>query len=203
VVSDVMMPEMDGFKLCKYLKTDQSTSHIPVILLTAKTSQSDHVSGLTKGADLYLTKPFSTQVLELSVRNLLQASETLAKKDSKHVLLQPSNLIVTNTEEQFLHNLIEIIEENMDKPEFGVDMLASKAAMSQSVLYKKLKALTAMSVNHFIKTIRLKRAAQLLAQKKLSVYEVCYMVGFSDRKYFSKEFKKQFNLTPTEFMQQD
>jgi ligand-binding sensor domain-containing protein/signal transduction histidine kinase/DNA-binding response OmpR family regulator len=202
VVSDVMMPEMDGFELCKYLKTDQNTSHIPVILLTAKTSQSDHVSGLTKGADLYLTKPFSTQVLELSVRNLLQARETLAKKYSKHVLLQPSNLIVTNTEEQFLHNLITIIEEHMDKPEFGVDMLASKAAMSQSVLYKKLKALTEMSVNDFIKSIRLKRAAQLLAQKKLSVYEVCYMVGFSDRKYFSKEFKKQFNLTPTEFMQQ-
>lgn len=203
VVSDVMMPEMDGFDLCMHLKTDQNTSHIPVILLTAKTSQSDHVSGLTKGADLYLTKPFSTQVLELSVRNLLQARETLAKKYSKHVLLQPSNLVVTNTEEQFLHNLIAIIEEYMDKPEFGVDMLASKAAMSQSVLYKKLKALTEMSVNDFIKSIRLKRAAQLLAQKKLSVYEVCYMVGFNDRKYFSKEFKKQFNLTPTEFMQQE
>ncbi len=95
---------------------------------------------------------------------------------------------------------MQIIEEHMDHPEFGVDMLAVKAAMSQSVLYKKLKALTNMSVNDFIKSIRLKRAAQLLAQKQYSVYEVGYMVGFNDRKYFSKEFKKQFGKTPSEFI---
>jgi ligand-binding sensor domain-containing protein/signal transduction histidine kinase/DNA-binding response OmpR family regulator len=200
IISDVMMPVMDGFEFCKRVKTDGKTSHIPVILLTAKTTQSDHVSGLTTGADLYLTKPFSTQVLELSVRNLLQARENIARKYSKQVLLQPGNITVTNTEEKFLHQLVEIIEEYVDHPEFGVDMLAIKAAMSQSVLYKKLKALTNMSVNDFIKSIRLKRAAQLLAQKQYSVYEVGYMVGFNDRKYFSKEFKKQFGKTPSEFI---
>ncbi|RXK61665.1 response regulator [Lacibacter luteus] len=201
VVSDVMMPEMDGFELCSRLKTDERTSHIPVVLLTAKTAQSDHVSGLTKGADSYLTKPFSTQVLELTVRNLLAARDVLSKRYSKQFFLQPKNVTIDNTEEQFLTKLILIIEEHLDHPDFGVDMLAQKIAMSQSVLYKKLKALTDMSVNDFIKSIRLKRAAQLLRMQQYSVFEVGYMVGFSDRKYFSKEFKKQFGKTPSEFMQ--
>lgn len=201
VVSDVMMPEMDGFELCSRLKIDERTSHIPVILLTAKSAQSDHVSGLTKGADSYLTKPFSTQVLELTVRNLLTARDVLSKRYSKQFFLQPKNVTIDNTEEQFLTKLIQIIEELIDHPEFGVEMLSQKIAMSQSVLYKKLKALTDMSVNDFIKSIRLKRAAQLLRMQQYSVFEVGYMVGFNDRKYFSKEFKKQFGKPPSEFMQ--
>lgn len=203
VISDVMMPELDGFAFCQRLKQDERTSHIPVILLTAKTSQTDHVSGLTTGADLYLTKPFSTQVLELSIRNLLAAREIMAQKFSKQFLLQPQNVAVNNQEEQFLTRLIEIIEDNLENPEFGVEMLAQKATMSQTVLYKKLKALVNMPVNDFIKSIRLKRAAQLLELNQYSIYEVGYMVGFNDRKYFSKEFKKQFGKTPSEFMQKE
>jgi ligand-binding sensor domain-containing protein/signal transduction histidine kinase/DNA-binding response OmpR family regulator len=199
IVSDVMMPEMDGFTLCEKLKTDERTSHIPVILLTAKTSQTDHVSGLTTGADVYLTKPFSTEVLELSVRNLLAAREKMRQKFSKEFVLQPQNIVINTVDEQFVKKLIQIIEDNMDNPEFGVDMLSVKIAMSQSVLYKKVKAITGMSVNDFSKSMRLKKAAQLLQQKTYTVYEVGYMVGFNDRKYFSKEFKKQFGKTPSEY----
>lgn len=201
VISDVMMPDMDGFTLCGKLKTDERTSHIPVILLTAKSSQTDQVSGLTTGADIYLTKPFSTQVLELSVRNLLAARERMRQKFSKEFVLQPQNAVINTVDEQFLRKLITIIEEHMDNPEFGVEMLSEKIAMSQSVLYKKVKALTGLSVNDFAKSIRLKKAAQLLQQKQHTIYEVGYMVGFNDRKYFSREFKKQFGKTPSEFMQ--
>lgn len=198
IISDVMMPEMNGFELCHKIKTDERTSHIPVILLTAKSSQTDYISGLNTGADIYLTKPFSTQVLELSVKNLLTAREKMRQKFSKEFILAPQNIIINDIEEQFLSRFIGIIEGSMDDPEFGVELLAKKMAMSLSVLYKKVKALTGMSVNDFAKTIRLKKAAQLL-QQKFSVFDVSVMTGFSDRKYFSKEFKKQFGKAPSEF----
>jgi YesN/AraC family two-component response regulator len=203
IISDVMMPEMDGFMLCQKLKTDERTSHIPVILLTAKSSQSDQVTGLDTGADIYLTKPFSTQVLELSVRNLLTAREKMRLKFSKEFVLQPQNVAINTVDEQFLTRLIGVIEEYMDDPEFSMDLLSTKMMMSQSVLYKKIRALTDMSANDFAKMIRLKRAAQLLQQGQYSVFDVSVMVGFNDRKYFSKEFKKQFGKTPSEFIQSD
>lgn len=200
VISDVMMPEMDGFELCRKLKTDERTSHIPAILLTARSSQNDQVSGLGTGADIYITKPFSTQVLELSVKNLLTAREKMRQKFSKEFVLAPQNIIINDIEEKFLSKMVKVIEESMDNPEFGVDLLAKKMAMSQSVLYKKVKALTDMPVNDFAKTIRLKKAAQLLEQR-FAVLDVSVKTGFSDRKYFSKEFKKQFGKTPSEFIQ--
>ncbi|MDI3321290.1 hybrid sensor histidine kinase/response regulator transcription factor [Pinibacter soli] len=203
IISDVMMPEMDGFMLCQKLKTDERTSHIPVILLTAKSSQSDQVTGLDTGADLYLTKPFSTQVLELSVRNLLAAREKMRLKFSREFVLQPQNITINTVDEQFLTRLIGVIEEYMDHAEFNIELLSTKMMMSQSVLYKKIRALTDMSANDFAKMIRLKRAAQLLQQGQYSVFEVSVMVGFNDRKYFSKEFKKQFGKTPSEFIQSD
>ncbi|MBV4359928.1 hybrid sensor histidine kinase/response regulator transcription factor [Pinibacter aurantiacus] len=203
IISDVMMPEMDGFTLCQKLKTDERTSHIPVILLTAKSSQSDQVTGLDTGADIYLTKPFSTQVLELSVRNLLAAREKMRLKFSKEFVLQPQNVVINTVDEQFLTRLIAVIEQYMDDPEFSVELLSTKMMMSQSVLYKKIRAITDMSANDFAKMIRLKKAAQLLQQGQYTVFDVSVMVGFNDRKYFSKEFKKQFGKTPSEFIQSD
>jgi ligand-binding sensor domain-containing protein/signal transduction histidine kinase/CheY-like chemotaxis protein/AraC-like DNA-binding protein len=200
IISDVMMPRMDGFTLCNQLKTDERTSHIPVILLTAKSSETDHISGLSGGTDQYLTKPFSSKILQLQVRNLLAGRETMRQKFSKELVLGPQQIVVAPVEEQFLSKLIQIIENNMKNEYFGVEQLAEGIGMSQSVLYKKVKALTNMSVNDFSKSIRLKRAAQLLAQKQYTVYEIGYIVGFSDRKYFSKEFKKQFGKTPSEYL---
>lgn len=199
IISDVMMPEMDGFELCRRLKTDARTSHIPVILLTAKTSTDHQVNGLQQGADIYLTKPFSIPVLELHIRNQLTSRETMRQKFSSEFTLQPKNIIINTIDEQFLNKAIQVIEDNMEDPAFGVQVLSTNMTMSQPVLYKKVKALTDMSVNDFIKSIRLKKAAQLLQQDGLTIYEIAYMVGYSDRKYFSKEFKKQFGTTPSEY----
>ncbi|WP_343306265.1 two-component regulator propeller domain-containing protein [Chitinophaga niabensis] len=199
VISDVMMPEMDGLEFCSRLKTDERTNHIPVVMLTAKSSQADHVSGLEKGADLYLSKPFSTRVLELNVRNLLALREKMREKFSRQILTETPETLSNTVDDAFLQKVIQLVEEHMDEPEFGVEMLSRKVAMSQPVLYKKLKALTDMSVNDFVKSLRLKKAAALILKKQHTVYEVAYMVGYADRKYFSKEFKKQFGKTPTEF----
>lgn len=201
IISDVMMPEMDGFTLCNQLKTDERTSHIPVVLLTAKSDQIDQISGLSQGADIYLTKPFSTKILQLQVHNLLEAREKMRKKYSRSLVLEPNQILVDPVNEQFLSRLIGIIENHMEDENLGVDLLAEKIGMSQSVLYKKLKALTDLSVNDFSKSIRLKKAAQLLLKRQYTVYEIGYMVGFSDRKYFSREFKKQFGKTPSEYIE--
>ncbi|RYY61843.1 MAG: response regulator, partial [Chitinophagaceae bacterium] len=209
VISDVMMPRMDGFELCRLMKTDPRTSHIPVILLTARSTQSDQVSGLETGADMYLTKPFSTKILELNVRNLLASRERLRQLFLNQVTtynpivpeLKPALPAINAVEQEFLKTVIGIVEEHIDDPDFGVDMLSRKVAMSTPVLYKKIKAVSNMSVNDFVKSIRLKRAAQLLSGKQMTVYEVAFSVGYNDRKYFSQEFKKQFGKTPSEYAQ--
>lgn len=209
IISDVMMPEMDGFTLCQKLKTDERTSHIPVILLTAKSSQTDLVSGLETGADVYITKPFSTKALELNVRNLLASRERMRQKFSQQIIAAPqpdtantetiTDGFVNTVDKEFLNKVILLAEEYMDNPEFGVEMLSRKCAMSRPVLYKKIKALTNMSVNDFVKSLRLKKAALLLQQKQLTVNEICFAIGYNDRRYFSREFKKQFGKTPTEY----
>lgn len=200
VISDIMMPGMDGLTLCSTLKQDVRTSHIPILLLTAKASAKQQVEGLQTGADLYITKPFSIQLLELQIANLLASKAAMRKRYMHQVTLQPRNIEITNNDEAFLSNAIDIIDTHMDDEQFGVAMLSQKMAMSQPVLYKKLKALTDMSVNDFIKSIKLKKAAMLLLQKQLNVNEVAYRVGFNDRKYFSREFKKQFGKTPSEYV---
>ncbi len=204
VISDVMMPGMDGLQFCQALKTDERTSHIPVVLLTAKSSQADQVSGLETGADLYLTKPFSAKVLSLNVRNLLSSREKMRERFSRQLQTEaepiaPAAISPNSIDTAFLEKVIALVEEHMDDPDFGVDMLSKKVAMSQPVLYKKLKAVSNMSVNDFIKSLRLKKAAELIRTRQHTVYQVAYMVGYNDRKYFSKEFKKQFGKTPTEF----
>jgi ligand-binding sensor domain-containing protein/signal transduction histidine kinase/DNA-binding response OmpR family regulator len=208
IISDVMMPEMDGFEFCEKIKTDERTSHIPVILLTAKSSQNDQVSGLETGADIYITKPFSTKILELNVRNLLAAREKLRQKFSQQIIAAPeatttketpAETFVNNVDKEFLTRVMQIVDEHLDDPDFGVDKLARKVTMSSPILYKKIKAVSNMSVNEFVKSLRLKKAAQLLQQTDMTVYEVAYSVGFNDRKYFSREFKKQFGKTPSEY----
>ncbi|MFT3936602.1 MAG: DNA-binding response regulator [Chitinophagaceae bacterium] len=208
IISDIMMPIMDGLELCAKLKTDERTSHIPVILLTAKSTQSDQVSGLETGADMYLTKPFSTKVLELNVRNLLAARERLRQIFQRQLNTYtpeepketPGKISGLNAiEQEFLQKVINIVEENLDNPDFGVEMLSRKVAMSAPILYKKIKAVSQLSVNDFIKSIRLKKATQLLSEKQMTVYEVAYAVGYNDLKHFRQEFKKQFGKTPSEY----
>lgn len=201
ILSDVMMPNMDGLELCRRLKTDARTSHIPVVLLTARSAYVHQLNGFENGADAYIMKPFNLKILELNVHNLLTARETIRQKFGQVVTLEPKNMIINKTEQNFVEKIINIIETQMANPNFDVPFLSLEIGMSQPVLYKKIRALTDLSVNDFIKSIRLKRAAQLLEQNAGNIAEVAYAVGFNDRKYFSLEFKKQFGKTPSEFLQ--
>lgn len=201
IICDIMMPVMDGLELCRRLKTDERSSHIPVILLTARSSHIHQVSGLETGADSYITKPFSTALLELHVKNLLQSRAMMRQKYASQITLQPQNILIGTTDQAFLEKVMEFIEVNMANQEVGVPELAAEVGMSQPILYKKIRAITDLSVNDFIKTIRLKKAAQLLEQKVYNISEISYLVGFNDPKYFSREFKKQYGLTPRVFLQ--
>jgi ligand-binding sensor domain-containing protein/signal transduction histidine kinase/DNA-binding response OmpR family regulator len=199
IITDVMMPGMDGFRFCGKLKKDPRTSHIPIVLLTARSSTADQISGLELGADVYLAKPFSIHILRLHLRNLLAARELLRQRYAGEIALPSGQVAETTIDDQFMKKALSYIDEKMDDPEFGVAMLSTHMLMSQPILYKKVKALTGMSVNEFIKSVRLKKAAQLLLKKKYTVYEVVYMVGYSDRKHFTREFKKLFDVTPGEY----
>ena len=203
IVSDVMMPEMDGLELCRTLKTDARTSHIPIILLTARSGNIHEVSGLKTGAEAYITKPFNIEILQLNISNLLMLQSNMRRKFSQQMTLQPSNVLIESTDQDFLNRIMVIIERSFNDEEFNVNVLASEVGMSTPILYKKIKALTDMTVNNFIKSVRLKRAGQLLQQQKYTVYEVAYMVGFNDSKYFSKEFTKQFGRTPSDYAAED
>jgi ligand-binding sensor domain-containing protein/signal transduction histidine kinase/CheY-like chemotaxis protein/methylphosphotriester-DNA--protein-cysteine methyltransferase len=202
IVSDVTMPVMDGLEFCSKIKTDDRTNHIPVILLTAKVAHIHQVSGLETGADAYVTKPFSMQILELNIRNLILARQAMQQKYSHQLTLMPKNKLIDSPDEKFLNKLMDIVEGNMEDPEFDVMQLVKDIGMSQTVLYRKIKALTGLTITDFIKSARLKQAALLLTQNKLSIADVAYTVGFNDRKYFSKEFKKQFGKAPSEYIDQ-
>jgi ligand-binding sensor domain-containing protein/signal transduction histidine kinase/DNA-binding response OmpR family regulator len=198
IISDVMMPEMDGYSLCDKIKTDSRTDHIPVILLTAKASVPNQISGLEKGADVYLTKPFSIQVLMLQVQNLISSAEKLRKRYGGLLASMPVDED-DQVENEFIKKIIVLTEEQMANPDFDVEMICRHMAMSQTVLYKKIKALTDMTLNDIVKEVRFKKAAQLISTQKYTVYEVADMVGYNDTKYFSREFKKQFGLSPRDY----
>ncbi|AYB35256.1 hybrid sensor histidine kinase/response regulator transcription factor [Chryseolinea soli] len=202
IISDIMMPGADGLALCASVKSTENTNHIPVILLTARSSIGHQVQGLATGADAYISKPFNTKILELTIKNLLMAKEIMREKFSQQLILQPSKISLTSNspEEKFIGKLMAIIESKMDNPEFDVDALVIEIGMSRSVLYKKVQTLTSYSVADLIKEMRLKKAAELLKQPSMSVADVAFSVGFNDRKYFSKEFRKQFEMSPSEFI---
>ena len=197
IVSDVMMPELDGFELCKILKTSLNTNHIPVILLTAKSSTLNRIEGLSTGADSYISKPFSIEELKLTIMNLLSSKEIMRQKYGERFISDSEQENSNTPEGLFVKKLTHIIESNIDNPNFDVNDLVKEIGMSRTVLYKKVQTLTNHSVAGFIKNMRLKKAANLLMNTSYSVSEVTYMVGFNDRKHFSKEFKKFYNLSPT------
>ncbi|GGK48066.1 MULTISPECIES: hybrid sensor histidine kinase/response regulator transcription factor [Flavobacteriaceae] len=199
IISDVMMPVMDGFQLCKTIKTDILTSHIPIILLTAKTSPIHRKEGYKYGADAYITKPFDATILEVRVDNLLNSRKNLISKFKKDIILKPKELTITSADELFLKKAIEIVENNVSDIDFNVNVFTEQMNMSRSVLYRKFKAITDQSISEFVRTIKLKRAGQLLSQTDLNVSEIAYEVGFNDLKYFRKVFKKQFDELPSNY----
>jgi DNA-binding response OmpR family regulator/nitrogen-specific signal transduction histidine kinase len=202
VVSDVMMPEMDGYQFCKILKADNRTSHIPVILLTAKSDDLSQIEGIKLGADIYLGKPFKPALLLSHINNLLKSRKKLKELFTQKLSLGPSEVEVSSFDEEFIKNAIRFVEENIEKDEFLVDELAVKLNMSRSTFYRKLKALTGMSGSDFIRLIKLKRSAQLLKTGEYTVSMAAYSSGFNDLKNFRKSFQKQFGISPSEYMKQ-
>ncbi len=198
VISDVMMPKLDGYQLCAALKMNEKTSHIPVILLTAKAGEQDKLSGLETGADDYLTKPFNSKELHVRVRNLIELRRRLQKRFQKEGLLKPRAVTVTSVEEAFLTRMMNILEENLGEEDFGVESLSSALHIGRRQLHRKIKALTGETPTDFIRSIRLQRAKQLLEQKSGTVSEIAFQTGFSSLPYFSTAFKDQFGLLPSE-----
>lgn len=198
IVSDVMMPLMDGFTLAGKIKKDERTSHIPIILLTAKASQAHKIAGLETGADDYLTKPFDYKELLTRLRNLLNQRKLLRKKFAGEIILKPSEISVNSADENFLTKVMQAIEANMGEEDFGVEELSREVAMSRSQLHRKLIALTGQSPSEVLRNTRLLRAKELLQKKAASPSEVAFRVGFSSHTYFSKCFKEEFGISPSE-----
>lgn len=201
IISDVMMPEVNGLDFCERVKMDERINHIPVVLLTAKTADIHQLEGLSVGADLYLTKPFSLDMLLLQVRNLLETREAARLKYRQQLVLQPLDIVANTKEEEFLKKLLLLIEDHIEEASFGVPELATAIGMSKSVLYNKVQAITHLSIGNFIKSIRLHKAAAYLREGKYTIAEVAFAVGFNDRKYFSKEFRKQFQCAPSAYLE--
>jgi signal transduction histidine kinase/ligand-binding sensor domain-containing protein/DNA-binding response OmpR family regulator len=200
VISDVMMPEMDGITLCKRLKTDINTSHIPLILLTAKTTVENTIEGLGMGADDYIPKPFHPDLLRLRVKKLIETRRILIEKYNTGQKIIPKDVTRNPLDEAFLQKTLDAINAHLNDEEFSVEELSKCVNMSRSNLFRKLKALTGQTPIEFIYHIRLKHAAGLVLERKLSVSEIAYQVGFQTPSAFSKSFKKQFGKTPTEYL---
>lgn len=199
VISDVVMPEMDGFELCKMLKSKVNYSHIPIVLLTAKTNLQSKIAGMELGADAYIEKPFSTGYLLACVANLIRTREKLRETFANSPFVAANTMAMTKADEEFLRKLNEIIEANLHDPEFSLDDMAETLNMSRSSFYRKIKGVLDMTPNDYLRLERLKKAAQLLQEGKNRVNEICYQVGFSSPSYFAKCFQKQFGVRPREF----
>ena len=198
VISDVMMPEMDGMELCRKIKTDIRYSHIPVILLTARTADEHELSGLKEGADDYITKPFNLEILLLRIQKILKWTKNNHEK-FKTIDISPSEITVSSLDEQLIEKAIRAVEENMDNSEFSVEELSSYVGMSRGHLYKKLIMITGKSPLEFIRILRVKRGKQLLEQSQLNVSQIAYQIGLSP-KQFAKYFKEEFGYVPSEYI---
>lgn len=203
IISDIMMPEVDGYELCRILKNDIQTSHIPIILLTAKASESSIVQGLESGADDYITKPFNTKILLTRIKNLIDLRRQLQLKIQRQKMLMPAEISVSSMDEGFLKELHDAIEKNLSDSEFNIDKLCRKLLMGRTTLFRKIHALTGETPNQFIQSFRLERAYQLLKANFGNVTDVAFEVGFSSTAYFTKCFKEKFHQLPSAFHTSD
>lgn len=199
ILCDVMMPKMDGYELCRTIKADIRTSHIPIILLTAKSSEENQYSGIEAGADDYISKPFNIDMLTLKISKIIERQKKNQYNFKKKIEVNPSEIEIMTMDEKFVKKAISIVEENISNADFLVEDLCREMAMSRVYFYKKILALTDKSPSEFIRFIRLKRAANLLEKSQMFVNEIAFQVGFNDPKYFRKYFKDEFGVTPNEY----
>jgi signal transduction histidine kinase/DNA-binding response OmpR family regulator/ligand-binding sensor domain-containing protein len=200
VVSDVMMPNMDGLELCRQIKADIRTSHVPVILLTAKSGEEFQLEGLRQGADDYVTKPFNMEILCSRIEKLIEHRQEQYERFAGEVPVEPSRIAVTPLDQQFIGKAIALVEDNLSNEDFSVEELASGLSISRGYLYRKISKITGKSAIEFIRTIRMKRAQQLLVESQLQIAEVAYRLGYRSPKVFSKHFKSVFGVNPSEFV---
>lgn len=201
IISDIMMPEVDGLQLCQQLKRDLHTSHIPIILLTARTTFIQVKEGFDMGADDYLIKPFNMNILKLKINGVLENRERLKQAFGKKLPFELSESETSSVDEQFMHKVYQAIEKNLSNPDFLIDDLSSEVGMSRASLYRKIKALTNSSANEFIKNYRLQVAIKYLREKDLSISEIAYKTGFKNPAYFTNCFKKAYKMSPTKYLQ--
>jgi len=199
IISDIMMPGMNGIELCKKVKSDHRICHIPLILLTAHSSSEDQSEYLNTGADDCIVKPFSFQMLEAKISNLIRIRKSLKQTFSSSIRIEPNDIDITSLDEKFIHKVLELVEKNISNTNYTVEELSSDICMSRSLLYKKILSLTGKSPLDFIRTFRLRRAAQLLQKSQLQVSEVAFRVGFNDPKYFRKHFKNEYGVIPSKY----
>ena len=197
IVTDLMMPGMDGIEFSRRLKSDSKTVDIPLLMLTAKQDMSSIIEGLTLGADDYITKPFNNEILALKMARLIR----LRRRGLKRSLIEPtpSRIEITSLDEQLVEKAVKYVEDNISRSDLSVEELAQQLGMSRVHLYKKLSALTGKSPIEFIRLLRLKRATQYLAESQLTIAEIAYKLGFNNPKYFSKYFKEEFGMLPSEY----
>ena len=200
IISDVMMPEMDGHEMCQKLKTDERTSHIPVVLLTARAGEEAKLEGFETGADDYITKPFSPVELRARVQNLIELRQKLRERFSRNLSLEPKDIAITSTDERFLQRAMDILEIHRSDTDFDSNSYAHETGMSRSQLHRKLKALTDQSTGEFIRAYRLTYARQLIEKNFGNVAQVAYESGFNSPSYFAECFKKEFGVLPSEFV---
>ena len=201
IISDVMMPGIDGFELCRRVKSDINLSHIPVILLTARTTDVSRIEGLQLGADDYLTKPFNVEVLRLRVQKFIDWEQDNHRQFRQKMDIEPSEITITPLDEQFIQKAIALVEKNISDSEFSVETMATEVGMARTTLYKKLMAITGLGPAEFIRTIRVKRGKALLETSQMQITEIAYAVGFTTVKSFTMNFKAEYGITPTEFRQ--
>ena len=201
IVSDVMMPEMDGFELCKLIKSNFEHSHIPVILLTAKNTIQSKVEGLELGADAYIEKPFSKEHLQAQIASLIANRSMIREYFASSPLVHIKSIAHSKADERFLEMLNETIEKHIEDVDLDVEKLARILNMSRITLYRKIKAISNFTPIELINVTRLKKAAELLAEGDHKIYEIADMVGFSSQSNLARNFHKQFHITPTDYMQ--
>lgn len=200
IVSDVMMPKMDGLELCASVKNNICFSHIPIILLTAKASEEYQLEGLNTGADDYITKPFNMEILKLRIGKFIETSMKKHELFNQEIKIEPSRITITPLDQQFVAKAIQIVESNINNVDFSVEELAAQLNISRGYLYKKMVKITGKTSLEFIRVIRMKRAQQLLAESQMQVAEIAYMLGYNSPKVFTRHFKEAFNISPSEFI---
>ena len=201
IISDVMMEDMDGIEFCKIVREDVETSHVPFIMLTAKSSVDSQISGIETGADFYFPKPVSVQLLLLTIQNIFNQRQKLKTHYVKGHQTEMKGLVHSVKEREFMDKVLAIIEKNMEDPNFDTDLLCREIAMSKTNLYHKLKSITGNSISEFIRSVRLNKAKEIMVNEDVLINEVMFKVGIQTQSYFTRVFKNEFGVTPRQFLQ--